>query len=163
MTRIETNLDWFMVVGSAALGFSIAWLLRKFLDRSPQFGWESLTGAATVMIGGAALAFLGAFVPKPAAGNDVISPFPREFLAYPMGLLIGIVLGGFADWAGKATAEETLGGLERRARKAELDMKELEVIAKRVELEIRSREAGIESPFTRKSAEPPKPPTTGTT
>lgn len=78
------GLNGIMLAGSFALGLVIAWLLRTYLDRTEKLEFKALVGSASILLGGATLAFLRAFTPDTA--------LPQEFLAYPIGLFVGVVI-----------------------------------------------------------------------
>ena len=72
------------LLGSGCLGIVFAWLIRTYFDREKALTWKVISASASVFIGGGVLKFFQAF-------GEAHSPLPHEFMAYPIGLLIGIL------------------------------------------------------------------------
>ena len=69
-----------ILLGALSLGIVIGWLVRFFLDRLRVFNVKALASIVSILVGGVVAHFLGA------------DPFRVSVWAYPIGLLIGILV-----------------------------------------------------------------------
>ncbi len=78
-------MDWLVAIGCASLGVLIGVMVRIYVARALTFGFAVLTGAISVLGGGGVAAIFTML------SRGFGSPAPREYWAYPIGLLVGFV------------------------------------------------------------------------
>ena len=80
-----SNVNWWVVVGTLSLGFTIGWLVWTFVTRAATLTLKALTTVASIAAGGSLLVFWNS--------SGVGTP-PQEANAYFLGVFVSVLILG---------------------------------------------------------------------
>jgi hypothetical protein len=84
------HIDYLMLTGAGALGAVIGWMVRKTFNQQQKLDAKILGSIVSVMIGSSVVAIFQAF-------RNQKGPLPDELWAYPIGLLVAVLVGALID------------------------------------------------------------------